>query len=223
MSKLIMIWVLYLFLFFSAACQPTAGQPDPVPENSIPAGDRARVTNVIDGDTIDVDLAGEAYRVRYVGVDTPERDEPFYWEATDFNQQMVAGDEVILVRDVSETDKYGRLLRYIYLADGTFVNAEIIREGYGRIVTFPPDVAQADYFSQLQTEAREAERGLWSQSELKALPAGCDTCSKNAHNCNDFDRQSAAQACYEACLTITGGDVHKLDGGGDGIVCESLP
>ncbi len=137
--------------------------------------------------------------------------------------RLVEGEEIILVQDVSETDRYGRLLRYVYLPDGTFVNAELISQGYGRVVTFPPDVAQTELFTDLQREARENQRGLWGQSEMQALPPGCDTCSKNSYDCKDFDTQAAAQSCYDSCLEITGEDIHHLDGGGDGIVCESLP
>ena len=68
---------------------------------------------------------------------------------------------VVLVRDVSETDRYGRLLRYVYVGD-VFVNAELVRRGYAQVATYPPDVEFADYFVQLQREAREAGRGLWA-------------------------------------------------------------
>jgi endonuclease YncB( thermonuclease family) len=194
--------------------------------NVIPDGDLAEVINVIDGDTIDVLLNGREYRVRYVGVDTPERDEPYYQEAVDVNRNLVSRQTVILVRDVSETDQYGRLLRYIYLEDGTFVNAELMRQGVARLVTFPPDVAQQDYFLQLQQEARNAGIGLWGISDFTAAdnaPNGCNTCDSNAYNCRDFSSQSQAQACYEFCFDQVGQDIHNLDGGGDGVVCESLP
>jgi len=187
-------------------------------------GDRAQVLNVIDGDTIDVDLGGVEYRVRYISIDTPERGDPFYREATDYNRQLVENETVILVRDISDTDQYGRLLRYIYLPDGTFVNAELISSGYARVVTFPPDVSQVDYLRSLQQEARERSAGLWAENELNSnAPAGCMTCEYNAHNCSDFNRQQEAQACYEFCLVEVNEDIHRLDGGGDGLVCESLP
>ncbi|GAB4264922.1 MAG: hypothetical protein Kow0080_04540 [Candidatus Promineifilaceae bacterium] len=192
-----------------------------------PAGQLAEVVNVIDGDTVDVVMGtnGETYRLRYIGVDTPERDEPFYQEATEANRAMVAGQTVILVKDVSETDRYGRLLRYVYLQDGTFVNAELVRQGYARLVTFPPDVAMQDTLLALQQEARTEKRGLWQNEPF--LPAGvpviCQSCSRNSYNCADFSTQAEAQACFDYCMAQTGEDVHKLDGGGDGIVCESLP
>lgn len=217
-----------LLISLLAACisgGETAVSDDTVIVSPLPDGERAVVDYVIDGDTIEVLVNGRGYRVRYIGVDTPERDEPFYDEATQANEQLVAGQELILVKDVSETDRYGRLLRYIYLTDGTFVNAELLRLGYARLVTFPPDVARQEQFQQLQTAAREASLGLWALSEMAdpAAPIGCLTCERNSLNCADFSTQTAAQACYNYCLGQTGSDVHQLDGGGDGVVCESLP
>lgn len=184
-----------------------------------PDGDQAEVIRVYDGDTIDVELDGRTYRLRYIGVDSPEREEPFYQEAFDFNREMVEDETVILVRDVSETDQYGRLLRYVYLPDGTFVNGELIRNGFARLVTFPPDVAQTDTLRQLQEEAREAAAGMWSRPDLTG-PCDCD---RNLYDCRDFQSGDEAQTCYEYCWESTGRDVHNLDGGGDGLVCEFLP
>lgn len=184
-----------------------------------PAGERARVTRVYDGDTIDVELSGRTYRLRYIGIDLPERDEPFYEEASDFNREMVEDQTVILVRDVSDTDQYGRLLRYVYLEDGTFVNAKMMRMGMARLVTFPPDVAQTDYLRGLQGEAKEAAAGMWSRPDLTG-PCDCD---RNLYDCRDFQTQGEAQTCFEYCWDTTGRDVHHLDGGGDGRVCEALP
>lgn len=121
-------------------------------------GTRAEVVNVIDGDTIDVRIDGERLRVRYIGVNTPERDEPCYADATNANAQWVEGRTVTLVKDVSETDRFGRLLRYIYV-DGTFVNEALVRDGWAERVYYPPDTAYADYFQRLENEARAAGRG----------------------------------------------------------------
>ena len=122
---------------------------------------KANVSRVVDGDTIVVD-GGE--RVRYIGIDTPEiGDDPeaFGREATEVNRKLLEGGEVLLVKDVSERDRFGRLLRYVY-ADGILVNAEIVREGYARAVVFPPDNEHAGCFAALEAEAREARRGLWA-------------------------------------------------------------
>jgi micrococcal nuclease len=119
---------------------------EPTPTSTVePVGEGtpAQVTNIVDGDTIDVLINGAEYRVRYILVNTPERGELFYSEATAANAALVSGQTVTLVEDVSETDRYGRLLRYVYLADGTFVNEELVRQGYAQIATFPPDVADA--------------------------------------------------------------------------------
>jgi micrococcal nuclease len=126
-------------------------------------GDLATVTQIIDGDTIDGATGGTTYRVRYIGMDTPERGDYFFSEATEANRAMVEGRQVILVKDVSETDQYGRLLRYVYLEDGTFVNAELVRQGYAVIATFPPDVRHQELFLEREWIAWEAGRELWPQ------------------------------------------------------------
>ncbi len=195
-----------------------SSQPAPMPTLD-PAGVPAKVTHVFDGDTIEVDLNGRTYRLRYIGVDTPERDEPFYQEALEFNRDLVEDQTVILVQDVSETDRYGRLLRYVYLEDGTFVNGELMINGMARLVTFPPDVAQTDYLRELQRQAREASAGMWSRPDLVG-PCDCD---RNLYDCRDFQTQAEAQTCYDYCMETTGNDVHRLDGRGDGRACRSLP
>lgn len=127
----------------------------------------ARVVRVVDGDTIRVSVGGHVYTVRYIGIDTPETkhpSKPVQWmgpEATRANQELVSWETVYLEKDVSETDRHGRLLRYVFLADGTFVNAELVRTGYAHAVTYPPDVKYQDLLLQMQVEAREQERGLW--------------------------------------------------------------
>jgi endonuclease YncB( thermonuclease family) len=125
---------------------------------AVPAGDTATVVGVIDGDTIDVVQNGVTYRVRYVGVNTPERDEICYGEATGANAALVAGRTVTLVRDQSETDRFGRLLRFVY-ADGVFVNAQLIREGWAEAVEYRPDTTQTGNFQALEREAAAQGRG----------------------------------------------------------------
>jgi endonuclease YncB( thermonuclease family) len=133
---------------------------------AVPEGEEALVSRIIDGDTIDVLMNGQTYRVRYIGMDTPERGMPFFSEATEANRRLVEGQTVILVKDVSETDRYGRLLRYVYLTSGVFVNAELVRLGFAQIATYPPDVAHQEELLTLQQEAREAGRGLWAEAAV---------------------------------------------------------
>lgn len=131
------------------------------PDPSTPARSVA-VVRVVDGDTIVVALGGAGgTKVRLIGIDTPERDACMYRAATDRMRSLVEGKSVRLARDVSETDRYGRLLRYVYVGD-TFVNAALISEGFAAAATYPPDVAHALEFARLERIARLAKRGLWS-------------------------------------------------------------
>lgn len=135
-------------------------------EKVLPKADStyARVTRIIDGDTIELDT-GQI--VRYIGIDTPELNgTPECWarEAQRFNTDLVLNKEVLLEKDVSATDRYGRLLRYVYIGD-LFVNAELVKEGYAAAATFPPDVRYKETFRLLQEQAREEGRGLWGGCE----------------------------------------------------------
>lgn len=111
---------------------------------------------MVDGDTIKVEIEGTTYRVRYIGIDCPETvhpQKPVGWmgpEACEANRRLVEGETVYLEKDVSETDQYGRLLRYVFLADGTLVNAELVRQGYAQSATYPPDVRYQDLFLEIQ-------------------------------------------------------------------------
>ena len=128
---------------------------------TIPEGEIATVTRVIDGDTIDVLIDGEQVRVRYIGVNTPERDEPCYSDATQANRDLVDGKTVTLVTDSSDTDRYDRLLRYIY-ADGVFVNESLARNGYAEAVLYQPNGMFYDEFLALEKLAAEAGQGCHS-------------------------------------------------------------
>jgi micrococcal nuclease len=126
----------------------------------------AKVTRVVDGDTIRVEVDGQEFRVRYIGIDAPETVDPrrpvqcFGREASEHNRQLVEGTVVGLEKDVSETDDFDRLLRYVWVGD-TMVNAALVKEGYALAATFPPDVRYADLFGSLQAQARESRRGFW--------------------------------------------------------------
>jgi micrococcal nuclease len=118
------------------------------------------VERVIDGDTITIAGGDE---VRYIGLDSPEtypQAEPFGAEATRFNRDLVEGRRVRLEVDVSDRDRFGRLLRYVYLGD-ILVNAELVREGYAEAVAYPPDTRYQRCLSALQDEAQAEARGMW--------------------------------------------------------------
>jgi micrococcal nuclease len=133
-----------------------------------PAPADGTVTRVVDGDTIHVRLDGRDESVRYIGIDTPESVKPgtpvqcFARAASDANKRLVDGRRVRLVYDVERRDRYGRLLAYVHRGD-LFVNAELVRQGFARPATYPPNVRHADRFAALAREAREAGRGLWRE------------------------------------------------------------
>ena len=131
-----------------------------------PARQMARVVWVTDGDTIQVEMDGQRFDVRYIGVDSPEpRDRADAADpgvvAARANEELVGGQTVWLEKDVSETDGYDRLLRYVYAGE-LFVNAEMVRRGYAEAKRYEPDVRYQALFEQLEAEARAAKRGFWS-------------------------------------------------------------
>ncbi|UHA72042.1 thermonuclease family protein [Paenibacillus sp. 481] len=130
----------------------------------------AKVVKVVDGDTLDIQLEnGQSNeRIRLLLVDTPESVhpkkpvQPFGREASDFAKKKLQNRDVEVEFDVSERDKYGRLLAYIWV-DGQMFNEELLREGFARVAyVYPPNVKYVDQFREVQTEARKAERGIWS-------------------------------------------------------------
>jgi len=157
------IFLVALILFSVAAC--TFGF-EPVPPGTgttgsgtgITGGETGNVVDIIDGDTIDVMLNGQRVRVRYVGVNTPERNEPCYAEATAANAALVRDKTITMVKDQSETDIYDRLLRYIYVGD-TFVNAQLVAQGYAEAVLYEPDNARYNEFLNLERQARNSNLG----------------------------------------------------------------
>ena len=130
-------------------------------------GQPALVTRVVDGDTVEVQLAGAEEDVRYIGVDTPESVVPgepvecFGERASELNRALVEGERVRLVFGAERRDHYGRLLAYVYLGD-TFVNAELLRRGVARTLAIAPNTDFAERFARLQQRAANAGRGLWS-------------------------------------------------------------
>ncbi len=168
-----------------SALQPSARRVSAIERRSVSASaptasaERAFVARAVDGDTLK--LAG-GERVRLIGIDTPELHESAKLHrdaertgqdvrtikqmgeaAYQFTRRLVEGKEVRLEFDVQPRDRYGRLLAYIYLDNGLFVNAEIIRQGYAYPMVIPPNTRHADEFRQLFNEARRLNRGLWAE------------------------------------------------------------
>lgn len=162
--KSILALVVFILGALSAALQ---SNPAAVPV-SLQAG-FYHVTQFDDGDTIIVDMNGREEKIRFIGVDTPETKDPrkpvqcFGKAASAFTKDLIGSQPVRLESDPSDTnrDRYGRLLRYVYLPDGRLVNLEIIRQGFGfAYVSFPVEKIEA--FKAAQAEARAANRGLWA-------------------------------------------------------------
>ncbi|MCR8633602.1 thermonuclease family protein [Paenibacillus radicis (ex Xue et al. 2023)] len=125
-----------------------------------------KIDRVVDGDTFEIKLNGKKEKVRLIGVDTPETKKPntpvmFYGkEASDFTKKRLENKTVELEWDVERKDKYDRLLAYVWVEDELF-NRTLVKEGYARIATFPPNVKYVDLFKKDQEEARNKQKGLW--------------------------------------------------------------
>ena len=137
---------------------PVASTPSDVPEGVIPA----KLVRVVDGDTIEVTVGGQALTVRYVGVDTPERGEPGYKAAAAANTEFLGDGNLWLLPDRTDKDRYGRLLRFIYTAEGVFVNREMLLQGWAQPLEFKPDITRAEEFRGLALDAAQNKLGFWS-------------------------------------------------------------
>jgi micrococcal nuclease len=200
----------------------------------------ASVVRVVDGDTIVVAYGGKQYKVRYIGMNTPESVDPsspiefMGPEASAANKVLVAGKTVVLEKDVSETDRYDRLLRYVWLTDGaawTLVNLELIKEGFASVSTFPPDVKYVDVYLAAERDAEATAVGLWGDtpideptSEVTAKPiAKSSKCHPSYDPCLPIVADlncPEVRAMGKAPVTVKGPDDYKLDRDGDGIGCE---
>ncbi len=229
---------------------PTPGlTPTEPPLGAAPVGpvEWAVVLRVIDGDTIEIDRGHGPERVRYIGIDSPETvdpSSPVEWmgpEASAANAALVEGRRVVLERDVSETDRYGRLLRYVWLEDPSsptgwlLVNLALVGAGFAQVATYPPDVRYVDLLLAAQEEARAAGRGLWAPEPAstptpKAAPKPTPTPTSGG-DCDpsyptvcipppppDLDCRDIPYRRFQ----VLPPDPHRFDGDHDGIGCESV-
>jgi endonuclease YncB( thermonuclease family) len=211
---------------------PSLPEPEPI-ESWYP------VIKVVDGDTFAVMIEGRSETVRLIGVDTPETVHPqqqvecFGREASEVAKRALDGGHIRLEYDPSQgtRDKYGRLLAYAYLLDGTFFNLFLIEQGYAHEYTYAIPYRYQTIFKDAQKRAREGAKGLWNEDACAASvpatpapahPQGSYACSHNTYNCNSFMTHQEAQAAFEYCGGADN-DVHYLDVDGDGQACETLP
>lgn len=220
---------------------PAAGALGSAPIRRV---EKARVVRIVDGDTIVVDRGRGSEKLRYIGMDTPETVdprrpvEPMGHQAAAANAALVDGRTVWLEKDVSETDRYGRLLRDVWLRDASrpsgwlFVDLELVAEGFAQVSTYPPDVRYVDALLAAQRAARDAGLGLWAEpaasgepgtSPLPLVGGGGAGCQPSYTPClpivDDLDCADV-QAMGAAPVRVKGPDVYRLDADGDGLGCE---
>lgn len=167
---------------------------------------KAKIISVTDGDTVTAKIGSKNFKLRMIGVDTPETVHPskpvgFYGkEASDFTRANLLGKDVYLEKDISETDKYNRTLRYVWLtlpknlANPSFeevrdqmFNAILLRDGYGLLATFPPDVKYLDEFRKIAKFAEIQELGLYNQAARDKFE-GKESSSKTGNNSSSKGR-----------------------------------
>jgi micrococcal nuclease len=217
----------------------------PIPTSGATAGlgpngptEAATVVRVVDGDTIVVDRGRGEEKLRYIGMDTPETvkpGSPVEWmgpQASAANKALVGGRQVILEKDVSETDRFGRLLRDVWLQrpEGwLMVNLELVRTGFAAVSTYPPDVKYVDLLLAAQREAREAGAGLWAD-QPEPSPTATTTSGGGTASCDssyptvcipppppDLDCGDVPFRNFK----VVGADPHRFDGNHDGVGCET--
>lgn len=147
------------------------------------ASEKITILKVVDGDTLTIDYRGARENIRLIGIDTPEsfagkkarRDSRRSHKdiseilssgkaAAAFTRKLaVAGDNVTVEFDVEKRDRYGRLLGYVFLADGRMLNEEIIKNGYASVLTVPPNVRYQERFLEAYRHARRNGLGLWKE------------------------------------------------------------
>jgi len=239
-------------LIASTIPSPTIDASQPTPEINpnatgaycIPTDtqrDRALVTKVIDGASIEVATELGNYSVRYIGLDSPGIAPNLEWQgpqAIAANEQLVSGKYVTLVQDTADLDDEGYYLRYV-LVDEVFVNYEQILKGFAEVNIIPPNTSCQDVFTSAMLQAQADIAGIWQATPLPTFtitstatetllptdteipqPAPC-SCNK-FYSCNNFWTQSQAQECYDYCLSEGYGPV-LADKNNNGLVCEGLP
>jgi micrococcal nuclease len=135
-----------------------------------PGRDSVKVNRIVDGDTLEIEWKGKKEKIRLIGVDTPETKKPgtpvMYYgkEASEYTKKRLEKQTVQLEWDVDRTDRYDRLLAYVWIGDELF-NSTLVKEGYARIATFPPNVKYVDQFKKDQEAARSKKKGIWKKYE----------------------------------------------------------
>lgn len=235
MKKSLLLPLVCLLVLFSLQLfyKEPAKQPVTPTEKKVQgiATQSAKVTKVVDGDTIKLE-SGQT--VRLIGIDTPETVDPrrgvqcFGKEASDKTKELLVGALITLEKDVSETDKYGRLLRYVY-KDGVMINKLLVEQGYAHASSYPPDVKYQDQLKTAEQEARKAGRGLWSdcESSSNTTPTSLTTptilTSPTVLTCDCSKSCANISSCQEAQFQLKECGCTARDGDNDSIACSGSP
>lgn len=209
-----------------------------------------KVTKIVDGDTINVLIEGKSRPVRLIGIDTTETVDPrkpvqcFGKEASDKIKELLTGKSIVLEADSTQgdRDKYNRLLRFVFLEDGTHINKLLISEGYAHEYTYQSNPYKyRTEFIQAQTQARENKKGLWADNicttptstphvtvtptpTIYMIPFKQQTSkpSSNGFSCSCSKVCDAMASCAEAYFQLNECGCSKRDGDSDGVPCESI-
>src|SRR3989339_1183298 len=183
-----------------------------------PSSELVKVVRVVDGDTINVEINGKVEPVRYIGIDTPETVDPrkpvqcFGVEASKKNKELVEGKLVRLEKDITDLDKYKRLLRYVWL-DDILINLELVKQGFAYSYSYPPDIKYQEQFVKAQQEAREAKRGLWNacSEDTRVSPSAIPQASSPA----PVVQNSSSDSCViKGNISTSGEKIYHLPGCG---------
>lgn len=163
------------------------------------------VSRVIDGDSIELSDGNE---VRLIGINAPEAGEPCYTEASEGLERLVSGKTVELKKDVSETDQYGRMLRYVYVYD-VFVNLHMVKEGLAIAYDYPPDIMHSGEFRQAENEAKNSQKCVWKKSTRRYVEDECfhvtefhyDAAGNDNDNLNDEYVRIGSRCSYPIDMT----------------------
>jgi micrococcal nuclease len=216
--------------------RPQGGKPKPVDDKPAPAPGTVMVTDVVDGDTIEVSRASGSESIRLIGVDTPETVHPtepiecYGPRASDFTSSALSGERVRLEFDAERRDHYGRLLAYVWL-DGVLFNKRLVQRGFAEVTIYSPNDEYADVLYAAESRARSLDRGLWAAcSGGEGNPgdkpdvdkAGGSKCDSNYTGVcvpaypPDIDCSDVAATNFKS----VGSDPHGFDGDDDGVACE---
>ncbi len=212
----------------SLTMTPAVTLPAIVEADCVPKGtlrQKAYVVEAIDGATLKVRIAGDIFLVQYLGISVPEKEDYFGIYAHYKSVELVVDQWVTLVSGKNGQDANEYLQRYVFVGN-TFVNHELIRQGFAYAEHGTSAGTCSDIFEYAQNQAQLSPAGMWKPTNTPwPSPAPGEppcTCWADTRNCDTFRTQSEAQACFEYCQGLGNGDVHNLDDG-DNWACESLP